>query len=296
MKVSLIGCGNVGATFANLVISRELCDEICLFDIFKDFVKAKEMDLAQMGVLLQSKTKVTLGNTYEELKDSSVVVVTAGKPRKDGMTREDLLISNGEVIKEVGQNIAKYAPDAIIIIVTNPLDEMVYTAFKASGFAKNRVLGMAGELDSARLIYHISKICDLEKEKINAKVIGPHNDNMLILKELITPDIGENFDEAKELTKTTGATITKLAKASAFYGPAAGIFKMVKAIKEQSDEVLSCCVLDDSEIPFGRLVTLDRNGVKEILKYEIDTSSNNLDKIFDNLKQNIALLDTNILK
>lgn len=296
MKISLIGCGNVGATFASLAITKELCDELCLFDIFKDFAKAKEMDLSQMGILLASKTKVTLAEDYEAIKDSDIVVITAGKPRKDGMSRKDLLLSNAEIIKEVSEKIAEFSPEAVILVVTNPLDEMLYTAYRASSFERTKVLGMAGELDSARLIYNIAKLCDLEQEKIEAKVIGPHNDNMLVLKELITPDIGEKFAEVKELTVEGGTIITKLAKASAYYAPAAGIFKMIKAMQEDNDEILSCCVLNDDNLPFGRLVTLDKNGVKKISQYEIDTNGNNYEEIINTLKDNIKSIEQKLFE
>ena len=156
MKISVVGAGNVGASIAYALCMRELCDEIALVDIFGDVARAKAIDLAQSSCVFNAKTSVCGGDDFVLIEGSDIVIVTAGSPRKEGQTREDLLLKNAVVVKQTAQKIAEFAKNAVIIVVTNPLDVMVWTAHKFSGFSKSKVVGMAGELDSARCRYELA--------------------------------------------------------------------------------------------------------------------------------------------
>ncbi|MGP1484837.1 MAG: lactate/malate family dehydrogenase [Campylobacter sp.] len=289
MKISVIGAGNVGASVASALVLRNVADKIALVDIFGDVAKAKAMDLAQSAAVFGLDIYVSGSDKYDLIQDSDIVIITAGSPRKDGQSREELLQKNADVIKNAAKNIKIYAPNSVIINVTNPLDVLTYVAFFESGFHKNRVIGMAGELDSARLKYEISKILELKNSDFDAKVIGSHNDEMVILKENISVDLGQKFEEISNQTKIGGAKIVKLLGTSAYYAPAAAVVKMCEAIKNGSNEWLSCCVVIDENLSCGRLVRLDKNGVKEIR--QLSQNEQNLVNDSENLiRKNIEFL------
>ena len=265
MKISVIGAGNVGASAANAIMLRGIADEIALVDIFGNVALAKSMDLAQSAAVFDMDVKISGGDDFSLIKDSDIVVVTAGSPRKEGQTREDLLIKNAQIVKSTVEKIVRFAPNSIIINVTNPLDILTFVTYKVSGFNKNRILGMAGELDSARLKFEISQKLDLQNSQIRAYVTGSHNDDMLVLKENINVNLSdEEFAQISHETKTGGAKIVKLLGTSAYYAPGAAVAKMCEAIKKESDEWLSCCVIIDDDLSCGRRVKLGKNGISKL--------------------------------
>ena len=259
MKISVVGAGNVGASIAYALCMRELCDEIALVDIFGDVARAKAIDLAQSSCVFNAKTSVCGGDDFVLIEDSDIVIVTAGSPRKEGQTREDLLLKNAIVVKQTAQKIAEFAKNAVIIVVTNPLDVMVWTAHKFSGFSKNKVIGMAGELDSARCRYELALLKDKDASKLRAKIVGAHNDEMIVSASNISENLNENeLAILKKETSTGGAKIVKLLGTSAYYAPAAAAVKMCEMIVGKSDEIISASVLIDDELSCGRLVRLGR--------------------------------------
>lgn len=290
MKISVIGAGNVGANTAYALALKGVANEIILIDIFKDVAAAKAMDIYQAACVFNADIRLKGGDDYELIKDSDIVIITAGSPRKEGESREDLLLKNAKVVKSASLNISKFAPNSIIIVITNPLDVMVLVALKFSGFSKNKVLGMAGELDSARLKYEISTLNGLKTSDFKAKVIGTHNDEMIISRSNLSINLSENeFEIIKNETKNGGAKIVKLLKTSAFYAPAAGAAKMCEAIKNGSDEILSGSVVLDENLASGRLIRLNRAGLAEILEPKLsqneqDELKNSELKISENFK------------
>ncbi|AQW87618.1 malate dehydrogenase, NAD-dependent [Campylobacter pinnipediorum subsp. caledonicus] len=297
MKISVIGAGNVGASVAYALSLKNVCKELVLIDIFADVAKVKAMDIYQANCVFENDCAVYGGDDYSLLKDSDVVVITAGSPRKDGQSREDLLIKNAEVVKTASENIKKYAPNSIIIVVTNPLDVMVWVAYNYSGFDKNKIIGMAGELDSARLIYEISNLKNIRANDIKAKVVGVHSDEMIVLKSSLNTKLNKDeFDKIEFETKGGGAKIVKLLKTSAFYAPAAGVVKMCLAIKDNKDEVLSTSVILSQELACGRLVRLSKDGICEILPLELDDDEKEKLKISEEkIINNIKFLKENLI-
>ncbi|MDY6135138.1 lactate/malate family dehydrogenase [Campylobacter lanienae] len=267
MKIAIIGAGNVGASIASLLISKQMCDEIALIDINQNLANAKAIDLSQMSIALGLDIMVVGGDDYQILSDFDIVIITAGVARKDGQSRAELAKINANIVAQASSQIAKFAPNSIIIVVTNPLDIMVYVAFKASGFNRKKIIGMAGELDSARLKFALKN--HLQKSVTDSKscVIGMHNDNMICLvDENLSIDEYENI---RSQTINGGAKIVKLMNTSAFYAPAAGVINICQALIDEDSKVLSCSVLDDNLIAFSRLVKISKDGVKEILELNL---------------------------
>ncbi|WP_086224494.1 lactate/malate family dehydrogenase [Campylobacter devanensis] len=267
MKIAIIGAGNVGASIASLLISKQMCDEIALIDINQNLANAKAIDLSQMSIALGLDIMVVGGDDYKLLSDFDIVIITAGVARKDGQSRAELAKINANIVAQASSQIAKFAPNSTIIVVTNPLDIMVYVAFKASGFNRKKIIGMAGELDSARLKFALKN--HLQKSVTDSKscVIGMHNDNMICLvDENLSIDEYENI---RSQTINGGAKIVKLMNTSAFYAPAAGVINICQALINEDPKVLSCSVLDDNLIAFSRLVKISKDGVKEILELNL---------------------------
>lgn len=265
MKISVIGAGNVGASVAVALLYKETASEIALVDIFGDVAKAKAMDLAQSAAVFGIDVDIKGGDDFALIKNSDIVVVTAGSPRKEGQTRDDLLLKNAGIVKSTIEKIVEFAPNSIIINVTNPLDVLTFAAYKVSGFDRSKILGMAGELDGARLKFEICEKLGLKNSQIKSHIIGSHNDDMVILEENINVALGE--DEFKDIafeTKTGGAKFVKLLGTSAYYAPGAAAAKMCEAIKNETDEWLSCCVIIDEGLACGRRVKLNKNGISEI--------------------------------
>ena len=288
MKISVVGAGNVGASIAYALCMRELCDEIALVDIFGDVARAKAIDLAQSSCVFNAKTSVCGGDDFVLIEGSDIVIVTAGSPRKEGQTREDLLLKNAVVVKQTAQKIAEFAKNAVIIVVTNPLDVMVWTAHKFSGFSKNKVIGMAGELDSARCRYELALLKDKDASKLRAKIVGAHNDEMIVSASNISENLSENELKVLKKETITGGT-------SAYYAPAAAAVKMCEMIVGKSDEIISASVLIDDELSCGRLVRLGRDGLKEILELNLDEDEQEqLNKSEAEIRKNIKFLKENL--
>ena len=296
MKISVVGAGNVGASIAYALCMRELCDEIALVDIFGDVARAKAIDLAQSSCVFNAKTSVCGGDDFVLIEGSDIVIVTAGSPRKEGQTREDLLLKNAVVVKQTAQKIAEFAKNAVIIVVTNPLDVMVWTAHKFSGFSKNKVIGMAGELDSARCRYELALLKDKDASKLRAKIVGAHNDEMIVSASNISENLNENeLATLKKETSTGGAKIVKLLGTSAYYAPAAAAVKMCEMIVGKSDEIISASVLLDDELSCGRLVRLGREGLEEILELNLsENEQEQLSKSEAEIRKNIKFLKENL--
>jgi len=285
-KITIVGAGNIGSTLALLLARRETAD-ITLIDINEGVAKGKALDIMEASPILGFNAHVVGTGNYEDTANSDVVVITAGFPRKPGMSRDDLLFKNFEVVKSVSEQIKKYSPNAFVIVVTNPLDAMTYTALKVTGFPKEKVLGMAGVLDSARFAYFISEKTKISVENIRAFVIGGHGDDMVPLKGYttisgvpITKFLSE--EELNELIKRTrfgGGEIVQLLKTgSAFYAPAASILEMVISILWNKRKILSASVYLDGEageyygasgLCVGVPIILGKEGVEDILKLEL---------------------------
>ncbi len=285
-KITIVGAGNIGATLALLLARRETAD-ITLIDINEGVAKGKALDIMEASPILGFNAHVTGTGNYEDTAGSDVVVITAGFPRKPGMSRDDLLFKNFEVVKSVSEQIRKYSPEAFIIVVTNPLDAMTYTALKVTGFPKERVLGMAGVLDSARFAYFISEKTGISVENIKAFVIGGHGDDMVPLPQYTTVSgmpvknflSEEELQEVIERTRFGGGEIVQLLKTgSAFYAPAASILEMVLAILWNKRKILSASVYLDGEIGdyygasglcVGVPIVLGKEGVEDIIKLDL---------------------------
>lgn len=281
MKVGIIGAGNIGSNIASLLISQDLASEILLIDINEKLALGKMLDLSTLSVILDKNIKINSTLDYSKLKDFDIVVITAGITRKEGQSREELAKINASIVGETSKKIAEFSPNAIIIIVTNPLDLMVYACYKNSGFNKNKIIGMAGELDSARAKLNLAKLKNISPTSAKINVFGMHNDEMIIqTSQDLTKD---EFQTVKNETINAGANITKLLGTSAYYAPAAAVVKMVKAIKNGGNIIAS--VLDDNEISFGKEIKLSKKGVEKIVKNEVyksvDTSK------FIKLKKNL---------
>lgn len=280
-KVTVVGGGNVGATCALRIAEKELAD-VVIVDIMEGVPQGKALDLMQSGPVQGYDCTLTGANDYEPTANSDVVVITAGFPRKPGMSRDDLLMANYEVVKGASEQIAKYSPNAIVIVVTNPLDAMCWTAWKATGFSKNRVIGMAGILDTARFRTFISMELGVSMENVVAMVLGGHGDTMvpmlryssvsgIPLTDLIPAD---RLEEIVTRTRNGGAEIVKLLKTgSAYYAPAAGAVEMVESILKDKKKVVPCAALLEGEYGYNGLfvgvpVKLGTNGIEQI--YELN--------------------------
>ena len=281
-KISVIGAGNVGASAAFQIADSELAD-VVLVDIVEGMPQGKALDLHQMCPVIGSDIDFIGTNSYEDTANSDVVIVTSGIPRKPGMSRDDLISTNTKIVKEVTENVVKHSPDTILILVTNPLDAMVYVAHKVSGFPKQRVMGMAGVLDSARFRTFIAMELDVSVENIHAFVLGGHGDDMVPLARYTTvagipiTDLmkDETIEAIIDRTRKGGAEIVGLLKTgSAFYAPGTSAVEMAEAILKDKKKILPCCVLAEGEygidnIFVGLPVKLGRSGVEEIVQIDL---------------------------
>lgn len=281
-KISVIGAGNVGASTALMLAQMELGD-VVLVDIVEGMPQGKALDMMEMNPVYGSDSNITGTNSYDETENSDVVVITSGIPRKPGMSRDDLIATNTKIVKEVTENVVKKSPNAILILVTNPLDAMVHVAHKLSGFPKERVMGMAGVLDSARFRSFIGMELGVSVENIHAFVLGGHGDDMVPLARCTTVagvPITELMpeDRIEALIKRTrgggGEIVALLKTGSAFYAPAVSAVEMVEAILKDKKKILPCCVLAEGEYGIdstfvGLPVKLGRAGVEEIFEIKL---------------------------
>lgn len=281
-KVTVIGAGNVGATSAQRLAEKELCD-VVLIDILEGVPQGKALDLAEAAPIEKHDARLTGSNGYEPSKGSDIVIITAGIPRKPGMSRDDLISTNAGIMKNVVKEVAKYSPDAILIIVSNPLDAMCHVAFETSGFPKNRVIGMAGVLDSARFRAFISMELNVSVENTHAFVLGGHGDTMVPLPrystvagipitELMPKD---RIDALVKRTANGGAEIVGLLKTgSAFYAPASAAVEMAESILKDKKKILPCAAYLEGEYGISNLfigvpVKLGTNGIEEIIQIKL---------------------------
>jgi malate dehydrogenase len=284
MRVTVVGAGAVGATCADNIARQELAEEVVLLDIKEGFAEGKSIDMMQTAALLGFDTKIVgVTNDYSRTADSDVVVITSGLPRKPGMTREELIGTNAGIVKSVTENILKYSPNTIIIVVSNPMDTMNYLTFKTSGLPKERIIGMGGALDSARFKYYLSQELKCSPSDLNAVVIGGHGDTTMIplinhatwnsipVTELLSK---EQQDRVVSSTMVGGATLTKLIGTSAWYAPGAGTAAMVESILRDEKRFISCGVALDGEygqkdISLVVPVILGKNGWEKILDFKL---------------------------
>ena len=281
-KISIIGAGFVGATAAHWAAEKELGD-VVLVDILEGIPQGKALDLFQAAPVEGFDARVIGSNEYDETKDSSVVIVTSGVPRKPGMSREDLLEINKKIIESVVAQVVERSPQAVLIMVTNPLDTMTYLAFKKSGFPKQRVIGMAGILDTARFKAFIAMELGVSVEDIQALLLGGHGDEMVPLPRYTTISgiplsqflPKETIDRLVDRTRKGGGEIVNLLKTgSAFYAPSAAAIQMTEAILKDKKRILPCCVYLDGEyglkdIYFGVPVKLGAGGAEAVIELQL---------------------------
>ncbi|OYU96962.1 MAG: malate dehydrogenase [Bacteroidetes bacterium B1(2017)] len=311
-KVSVIGAGAVGATTADVIAYRELADEVVLLDVKEGFAEGKALDIYQTTSLLGMKTRITgTTNDYSKTAGSDVVVITSGIPRKPGMTREELIGTNANIVKTVAENVLKHSPNAILVVVSNPMDTMTYLALKATGLPKNRVIGMGGLLDSARFKGYLGLALNQPTADIQGTVIGGHGDTTMIpLTRLATLNgvpvstklSAEQLKEISDATMVGGATLTKLLGTSAWYAPGAAAAFLVESIVRDQKRIMPCCVSLDgeygqSDICMGVPVTVGKNGWETIVDYSLTADEQAaFNKSADAVRaMNVVLKEINVL-
>ncbi|MDQ7044708.1 MAG: malate dehydrogenase [Sulfurimonas sp.] len=306
-KVGIVGAGAVGASAAYALTLMGTCKEIVLFDVAPGVAQGKAIDIAQAAYYAPQDTIVTHADTPSDMKNCDIVVITAGVPRKPGMTRADLLMINAKIMKSVVRDIIENSPKAIIICVSNPLDVMTYAIHKITGWNKNRIIGMAGALDGSRMAYQISKLTGMSAKQTGSLVIGDHGENMIPLPQKIqVGDIPLNELISKkdmegiiERTRFGGAEIVKYLGTSGYYGPGRAIAHMVEAILNDSKTVVSCSVLLEGEYGYfnvtaGVPVVLAKNGIEKIIELELDEDTEAKFKIsVDSIQSGIDILNEN---
>ena len=286
MKITVVGAGAVGATCADNIARKELASELVLLDIKEGFAEGKAQDMMQTAALLGFDTRISGStNDYTKTANSDVVVITSGLPRKPGMTREELIGTNAGIVKGVCENILKYSPNAIIIVISNPMDTMTYLALQSTGLPKNRIIGMGGTLDSARFKYQLSTTLACSPADLNALVVGGHGDTTMIplIKHAtwnsipVTQFLSEEQQE-KIIADTMvgGATLTKLLGTSAWYAPGAAGAALVESIVRDEKKLFTCCVslngeYGQSDICLGVPVVIGKNGWEKIIDMELSS-------------------------
>ena len=284
-KVTVVGAGNVGATCANVLAFKEVADEVVMLDVKEGISEGKALDMFQTAALLGFDSKITgCTNDYAQTADSDVVVITSGIPRKPGMTREELIGVNAGIVKSVAENILKFSPNAIIVVVSNPMDTMTYLALKATGLPKNKIIGMGGALDSARFKCYLSKALNANPTEVEGTVIGGHGDTTMIPLTRFANYKGRPVTElldAETLAKVVadtmvgGATLTGLLGTSAWYAPGAAAAYLVESIIHDQKKIIPCCVALEGEygqndICIGVPCVIGKNGLEEILDYKLN--------------------------
>ena len=291
MKVTVIGAGNVGASCAEYISQKEIASKVVILDIKEGFAEGKALDLYQTATTLVFNTSIKgVTNDYSETSGSDVVVVTSGVPRKPGMTREELIGINAGIVQKVSENVLEHSPDAIIVVVSNPMDTMTYLALKATGLPKNRIIGMGGALDSSRFKTYLSLALDKPANDIQAMVIGGHGDKTMIPLHRLATYNGipvSQFLEEKVIQKVVadtmvgGATLTKLLGTSAWYAPGASVAYLVDSILNDYKKIIPCSVFLDGEynledICIGVPCIIGANGVESIIDIKLSHSEENL--------------------
>ena len=307
MKVTVVGAGNVGASCAEYIAIKRIASEVVLLDIKEGFAEGKALDLTQTATTLGFNTRITgVTSDYSQTANSDVVVITSGIPRKPGMTREELIGINAGIVKSVAESILAHSPEAIIVVVSNPMDTMTYLAHKVTGLPKHRIIGMGGALDSARFKYRLAEALGAPISDVDGMVIGGHSDvgmvplishatrNSIKVSEFIS---NERLEQVKEDTKVGGATLTKLLGTSAWYAPGAAVSGLVQAIACDQKKIFPCSILLDgeyglSDLCIGVPVVLGANGVEKIVEIELsDSEKAHLHTSAEGVKKTNSLLD-----
>ncbi|GBU07829.1 malate dehydrogenase [Bacteroidales bacterium] len=284
-KVTVVGAGNVGATCANVLAFNKIADEVVMLDVKEGVAEGKAMDMMQTANTLAFETSIVgVTNDYSKTANSEVVIITSGIPRKPGMTREELIGVNATIVKSVAESCLKFSPNAIIIVISNPMDTMTYLTLKSTGLPKNRIIGMGGTLDSSRFKYYLSQAMNANPSQIEGMVIGGHGDTTMIpLKRMATcagVAVSEILD-AEKLNKVVadtmvgGATLTGLLGTSAWYAPGAAGAYVAESIIRDYKRVIPCCVALEGEygqndICIGVPAVIGRNGVEKIIEIKLD--------------------------
>ena len=284
MKITVVGAGAVGATCADNIARKELASELVLLDIKEGFAEGKAQDMMQTAALLGFDTRISGStNDYTKTANSDVVVITSGLPRKPGMTREELIGTNASIVKGVCENILKHSPNAIIIVISNPMDTMTYLALQSTGLPKNRIIGMGGTLDSARFKYQLSTTLNCSPADLNALVVGGHGDTTMIplIKHATWNSIPVtkflNAEQQEKIIADTmvgGATLTKLLGTSAWYAPGAAGAALVESIVRDEKKLFTCCVnlngeYGQNDICLGVPVVIGKNGWEKIVEMDL---------------------------
>lgn len=311
-KVTVVGAGNVGATCANVLAFNEVADEVIMLDVKEGISEGKAMDMNQTAQLLGFDVKLSgVTNDYAKTANSDVVVITSGIPRKPGMTREELIGTNAGIVKSVAENLLKHSPNAIVVVISNPMDTMTYLALKSLGIPKNRIIGMGGALDSSRFKYFLSEALQVNPNEVEGMVIGGHGDTTMIpltrfatykgipVRELLSKEV---LEKVVADTMVGGATLTKLLGTSAWYAPGAAGAYVVESILHDQKKVIPCCVALEGEygqndICIGVPVVLGKNGYEKIIDLKLNSEEQALfEKSADAVrKTNDVLKEINIL-
>jgi malate dehydrogenase len=303
-KMTIVGAGNVGATTAHIAATRQLGD-IVLIDIVEGFAEGKALDIAEAAPVQLFDCDVVGTVDWDESAGSDIVIITSGLPRKPGMSRDDLLAKNVGIVKDVSGKIVEHSPDSIVIVVCNPLDAMVYAAAKTTGFARNRIMGMAGALDSARFSTFIAAELGVSVEDIKCVLMGGHGDDMVPLPRFTSVSgipltqllDGQRTAQLIERTRKGGIEVVNLLGYSAYYAPAAGAVKMAEAILKDKKTVMSCCTYCDSEYGVGGFfvgvpAVLGAGGVEKVIELDLNKSERALlEKSVDHVKSLTAKVD-----
>ncbi len=308
MKITVVGAGNVGATVAQRLVDRELANEVVITDVIEGMPQGKGLDMLESSPVLGSDVKIAGANAYDATANSDIIVITAGIARKPGMSRDDLLATNAGVLKSVTEQVAPRSPKSIIIVVSNPLDVMVYVALKVSGFNRHRVIGMAGVLDTARFRSFIAAELKVSIEDVQAFVLGGHGDSMvplvryssvagIPLTEMLPAD---KIEEMVKRTRNGGAEIVGLLKTgSAYYAPSAAVAQMVESVVKDKNRILPCSVYLDGEygmkdVVIGVPVKLGKNGMEQIVEIKLtDSEKAELKKSANDVRENMAKVKFN---
>ena len=306
MKVTIVGAGNVGATCADVISYRGIASEVVLLDIKEGFAEGKAMDIMQCATTTGFNTKVSGStNDYSKTAGSDVVVITSGIPRKPGMTREELIGINAGIVKTVADNVLQHSPNAIIVVVSNPMDTMTYLTLKATGLPKNRVIGMGGALDSSRFKYYLSQALGKPANDIQGMVIGGHGDTTMIPLTRLASYNGspianfmsqDEMDKVAAATMVGGATLTGLLGTSAWYAPGASVAYLVDSILNDQKRMIPCSVMLDgeygqSDICIGVPCIIGKDGIEEIVTIQLsDAERSTFANSIEAIKEVNALL------